>query len=80
MILKTEKTTVKSICDCLWGKNECPNPAAFLTKHKTSKMYSIMCEVHQAQFAEIYPNAPVEYHEWSAELNRRFAEEASNGN
>jgi hypothetical protein len=75
-IVATAETKVKNTCDCLWGINECPNPAAFLVKHKNSKAYSIMCEVHKTDFESVYPNAPVEIFDWSLELNRKFAEEA----
>lgn len=70
---------VKATCDCQWGKNDCPNPAAFLLRHKKTNVYSIMCEVHKENFASIYPNAPFEYHEWSLELNEQFAMEAKDG-
>ncbi len=79
MIQVSTEIKVKTTCDCLWGRNQCPNPAAFLLRHKKTTVYSIMCEVHKGQFASIYPNAPFEYYEWSVELNRKFAEEAKNG-
>lgn len=75
MIATTVEIKIQDTCDCFWGQNQCPNKAAFLVKHKNSQMYSIMCEPHKEVFEEQYPNAAVEYHEWSLKLNQKFASE-----
>jgi hypothetical protein len=35
-----------------------------------------LCGSHKKGFERQYPNEPVEFHEWSLDLNQKFADEA----
>lgn len=78
MQTKTSETKVQDTCDTLiaWGFC-CQSKAAFLVKRNNSPEYAIMCNSHKTKFQKQYPLEAVEIHEWSLELNQKFADEAS---
>jgi hypothetical protein len=63
-------------CDCLWGRNECPNEAATIVKNRDNAGFSIMCEVHTDGFRADFASAPVEYLTYSRELAEQLTIEA----
>jgi len=81
MIVKTSETKVKNTCDQLiaWGFC-CNGEAKFLVEKFNSTEYAIMCEKHKIAFENQYPKADVKYHDWSLELNERFADRANKAN
>jgi hypothetical protein len=63
-------------CDCLWGKNECPNEAAAIVINQTNAGFAIMCHAHAHLFRDDYPQALVEYAQYTRELAEQLTERA----
>lgn len=80
-IVKTSEAKVKNTCDQLiaWGFC-CNKPADFLVERLNSTEYAIMCANHKAGFERRYPNEEIVYHEYSLELNQKFADIADIAN
>lgn len=81
MIVKTDETKVKNTCDQLiaWGFC-CNKPAAFLVEKLNTTEYAIMCANHKAGFERIYSSSEVVFHQWTLELNQKFADRAEKAN